>query len=94
MIYRDKTNQTQSCIFKPFIVQWWDTSSDLPVPALESSGYSLFSHASGLSAVSTSASSVFRIYNCQHTDSGIMFMPHFNVPVDGLLDCTLALRNL
>ncbi|CUM51523.1 unnamed protein product [Debaryomyces tyrocola] len=75
----------ESCIFKPFIVQWWDTSSNLSVPALESSGYSLFSHASGLSAVSTSASSVFRIYNCQHTDSGIMFMPHFNVPVDGLL---------
>ncbi|CUM46223.1 uncharacterized protein AC631_00038 [Debaryomyces fabryi] len=75
----------ESCIYKPFIVQWWDTSSDLSVPALESSGYSLNSHASGLSAVSTSASSVFRIYNCQHTDSGIMFMPHFNVPVDGII---------
>lgn len=74
-----------SCIFKPFIVQWWDTSSELSVPKLYSSGYSLAAHSSGMTAVSLSASGLFRIYNCQHTDAGIMFMGHYNVPVEGLI---------
>lgn len=83
--FQGQKKTKESFIFKPFIVQWWDTSGEIPVPALDTSGYALFTHASGLSAVSTSASNVFRIFNCQHTDSGIMFMPHFNVPVDGII---------
>lgn len=74
-----------SCIFKPFIVQWWDTSSELSTPKLYSSGYLLAAHSSGMTAVSLSASGLFRIYNCQHTDAGIMFMGHYNVPVEGLI---------
>lgn len=72
-------------IFKPFIVQWWDTSGNLSIPTLESSGYALRSHRSGLSVVSTSANKSFRIYNTQHTSTGVRFEKHFNVGVDGLI---------
>ncbi|KAG2735447.1 hypothetical protein G9P44_001661 [Scheffersomyces stipitis] len=72
-------------IFKPFIVQWWDTSSELTLPTLECSGYSLSAHRSGLSVVSASASKSFRIYQTQHTNPGISFKKHYNVGVDGLI---------
>lgn len=70
-------------VFKPFVVQWWDTLSDLRSPSIFSSGNNLYSHCSGLAAVSTSSSSCFRIYNCNHTKLGVIFQPHYNVVVDG-----------
>lgn len=72
-------------VFKPFIVQWWDTSSDLSAPSLYSSGHSLRASSSGLSAVSTSSSNVFRIFNIQATKYGIALQKHHNVPVDGVI---------
>lgn len=71
-------------IFKPFLVQWWKTS-DSSTPSLDTSGYLLRAHNSGLVVVSASASDVFRIYYSRHTDMGIMFMPHYNVPVNGMI---------
>lgn len=72
-------------LFKPFVVQWWDTSPKNPQPTLEASGHKLCAHSSGLTAVSTSASNIFRIYNIQHTASGIQFLPQHNEPVNGLI---------
>jgi len=80
-----RVEQVGNSIFKPFIVQWWDTSSNLSIPTLETSGYSLSSHKWGLSVVSTSANKSFRIYNTQHTSTGVLFEKHFNVGVDGLI---------
>lgn len=72
-------------IFKPFIMQWWDTSSHLAIPSLESLGHTLHAHSSGLTVVSTSASGMFRLYNTQFTRSGVLLKKHFNVEVDKLI---------
>ncbi|KAK6455532.1 mono-functional DNA-alkylating methyl methanesulfonate N-term-domain-containing protein [Scheffersomyces xylosifermentans] len=77
--------QDGTSVFKPFIVQWWDTSSNQILPTLDCSGYSLSSNRSGLSVVSASASRSFRIYQTQHTNHGLSFKKHFNVGVDGLI---------
>lgn len=77
-----ESNSKSQPIIKPFVVQWWDTNNS---DEISSSGFHVRAHQSGLAAVSTSSTNVFRIYNCQHTDSGIMFLPHFNVPVDGAI---------
>lgn len=76
---------SQNLIYKPFIVQWWDTGSNLQMPSLDSSGFQLISHSSGQSTVSASASNVFRIYNSQLTKAGTLFGQHTNVPVDGII---------
>lgn len=73
---------TTSHVFRPYCVQWWDSSDSL---SLEISGKELHSHTSGMAVVSTSASSVFRIHMCQPTETGIQLSPHFNVPVDGVI---------
>lgn len=75
-------NSKSQPIIKPFVVQWWDTNNS---DETSSSGFQVRAHQSGLAAVSTSSTNLFRIYNCQQTDSGIMFLPHFNVPVDGAI---------
>lgn len=86
-------------ILKPFIVQWWKTSTssrDAPKQtnsmsaiSMDTSGAQVHAHSTGLSVVSTSACSVFRIYLTQQTPYGLQLSPHFNVPVDGsiLLSC-------
>ncbi|ODV77962.1 uncharacterized protein CANTADRAFT_69325 [Suhomyces tanzawaensis NRRL Y-17324] len=77
--------QTGDSIYKPFIVQWWNTNQKRSLPTLKTSGYHLLSHRSGLSVISTSASDTFRIYNTQLTSNGIMFKKHVNVDCDGLI---------
>lgn len=81
----DSIDPELSHILKPYLVQWWDTSSSASNPCLSDSGFDLSAHSSGLSIVSASASDVFRIYNCQQTDTGLMLLPHFNVQVDGVI---------
>lgn len=70
-------------VFKPFVVQWWDTSSKLLTPSLFTSGFSLSAHCTGLAVVSTSACGSLRIYACDHTENGLFFQNHETVPVDG-----------
>lgn len=72
-------------VFKPFVVQWWDTSSSLLTPAITSTGYALTAHSSGLSVVSSSASNAFRIHNCNYSEVGVLFQPHYTVPVNGTI---------
>ena len=78
------TAKKEQYIFKPFLVQWWRTSYS-STPSLDTSGYLLRAHNFGLVVVSASASDVFRVYYSRHTDMGIMFMPHYNVPVNGMI---------
>lgn len=72
-------------MFKPYIVQWWDTSKKLILPSLESTGYKVFAHWSGRAVVSMSASSVIRVYSCQPSEMGTVFLAHFNIPIDGFI---------
>lgn len=72
-------------IYKPFIVQWWDTGSQHKAPTLTSSGHLLHAHASGLTVVSAAASGVLRIHNLEPTAGGAALGPHTNVPVDGVI---------
>ncbi|KAG7660651.1 uncharacterized protein J8A68_005768 [[Candida] subhashii] len=84
--YKEVTPEGNS-IFKPFVVQWWNTSGGIPTPFLESSGHLLRSSASGLSTVSCSASRSFRLYMTQNSKNGSMLRNHVNVSLDGeLLD--------
>ncbi|KAK6463923.1 mono-functional DNA-alkylating methyl methanesulfonate N-term-domain-containing protein [Scheffersomyces coipomensis] len=87
--YTFQTNSTVkhtgNSIFKPFVLQWWETSLSSDDISLTDSGFSLHSHKSGLAAVSTSASGMFRIYNLQVSNSGTIPKKHHNVKVDGLL---------
>lgn len=78
-------SRKEMLVFKPFIVQWWDTSPKSSLLTLESSGHIVCAHESGLTAVSTSADGIFRIYNIQHTTSGIQFLPQRNVPIEGIV---------
>lgn len=79
------TRSNSQTIIKPFVVQWWDAGSPEDSSGVNTSGYQVRAHQSGLAVVSTSSSHLFRIYNCQETDSGTMFLPHFNVPIDGAI---------
>lgn len=72
-------------VYKPYVVQWWDTHSKSKYPDIESSGNLMFAHSSGLTAVSTSAANIFRIYNIQHTTNGIQFLPQHNEPTSGII---------
>lgn len=73
---------TTTHFYKPFVVQWWKTLAE---NLAEMSGSQLSAHASGMAVVSASPSSVFRIHMCQNTDSGVQLLPHFNVPVNGII---------
>lgn len=78
-------SRKEMLVFKPFVVQWWDTSPKSTLLTLESSGHIVCAHESGLTAVSTSADGIFRIYNIQHTTNGIQFLPQRNVPIEGIV---------
>lgn len=78
-------SRQEMLVFKPFVVQWWDTSPKSSLLTLESSGHVVCAHESGLTAVSTSADGIFRIYNIQHTTNGIQFLPQRNVPIEGIV---------
>ncbi|CAK7896927.1 hypothetical protein CAAN1_04S04830 [[Candida] anglica] len=82
---QDHPIKSTNLIFKPYIVQWWDTSQEQMAASIESSGSSLHAHSSGHSVVSTSASNVFRIYNTHMTENGMVLGPHTNVPVEGVI---------
>ncbi|EGV65420.1 hypothetical protein CANTEDRAFT_129680 [Yamadazyma tenuis ATCC 10573] len=79
----DFSRSRRRMLFKPFVVQWWDVSSNLSAPSLFTSGYSLTAQSSGLSVVSTSACGGFRIYNCNHTENGVFFQNHETIVVNG-----------
>lgn len=87
--------ELKNMVFKPFIVQWWDSCNQQSTPPQEASGNALSSHAGGLSVVSTSPADVFRIYNCENTDLGLLLLPHINVPVEGVIlhSCFAAPRS-
>lgn len=80
-------------LLKPFIVQWWNTAPphhdllnlahSMATTSMDTSGFSLHAHPSGLAVVSTSATSVFRIHLCRPSPYGVQLSPHVNVPVDG-----------
>lgn len=72
-------------VYKPFVVQWWDTGSQHKAPPLTSSGHLLHAHAAGLTVVSAAASGVLRIHNLEPTAGGAALGPHTNVPVDGVI---------
>lgn len=79
-------------VFKPFAVQWWDVSVNAPNPSptssLTSIGHTLHSHVSGQAVVATAANGVFRIHNLDYSkaaDAGIIFKPHYNVNVGGII---------
>lgn len=78
-------SDNKNMVYKPFVVQWWDTSGELAAPSLNSTGFELNAHISGLAAVSTSCSNSFRIFNCDHTENGLFFHKHHSVPIDGLI---------
>lgn len=84
--YAEDFDTKNSCmVYKPFVVQWWDTSGHLLAPTSNSTGFSLSAHASGLSVVSSSSSNGFRIYNCSYSEAGMLFQPHFTVPLNGTI---------
>lgn len=93
---QNEPHNLKNLVFKPFIVQWWDTCNQQSTPPQEASGNSLNCHAGGLSVVSTSPADVFRIYNCEITGLGLMFSPHINVPVEGIIlhSCFASPRSL
>ncbi|KAL6450983.1 hypothetical protein SBY92_001233 [Candida maltosa Xu316] len=79
-------NDEGNSIFKPFIIQWWDTSSNLPSPSLDSCGYFLRSSPSGLSTVACSNSNIFRVYTTrQSSTGGTVLKNHFNISIDGFI---------
>lgn len=71
-----------SHVIRPSVVQWWNTQAK---NSTESLGLALHAHPSGAAVVSTSPASLFRIHMCQQTQRGLMLLPHFNVPVDGVI---------
>lgn len=79
-------NDEGNSIFKPFVIQWWDTGSDQPTPGLESCGSLLRSSPSGLSTVAFSSSRSFRLYMTQSSTGGTTVLRnHINIPMDGFL---------
>lgn len=78
-------NGEGNSIFKPFVIQWWDTGSDQPTPGLESCGSLLKSSPSGLSTVAFSSSRSFRLYMTQSSTGGTVLRNHINIPMDGFL---------
>lgn len=80
--HRNSIETTTSHYFKPLVVQWWKTDGD---NSAEMTGSCISAHASGMAVVSASASSVFRIHMCQSTSGGAQLLPHFNVPVNGVI---------
>lgn len=73
-------------VFKPFIVQWWETSMNTEfLLDMDTSGAILCAQDSGLAVVSALASNVFRIYMCNHTELGVELLPHYNVPLEGTI---------
>ncbi|EGW32458.1 uncharacterized protein SPAPADRAFT_71869 [Spathaspora passalidarum NRRL Y-27907] len=71
-------------IFKPFVIQWWETSSFNNSPD-SCSGYMLRSSPSGLSTVSCSSSNSFRLYLTSHSKNGTMLKNHVNIETQGTL---------
>lgn len=74
-------------IFKPFIIQWWDTGSNNACPNLDSCGYLLRSSPSGYSTVASSSSNIFRLYMAQQTPNinGTVLRNHVNISMDGFV---------
>ncbi|RCK63158.1 hypothetical protein Cantr_09718 [Candida viswanathii] len=74
-------------IYKPFIIQWWDTGSNNACPNLDSCGYLLRSSPSGFSTVASSSSNIFRLYMTQQNsnNTGTVLRNHINIPIDGFI---------
>ena len=74
-------------IFKPFIIQWWDTGSNNASPNLDSCGYLLRSSPSGFSTVACASSGIFRLYMTQQipNTNGTVLRNHINIPIDGFI---------
>ncbi|RLV93414.1 hypothetical protein JA1_002487 [Spathaspora sp. JA1] len=86
--YKDDDYQYQSLahvphqgnsIVKPFVIQWWDTSTD------PNQGYMLRSSTSGLSTISCSNLNSFRLYLTSHTKNSTMLKKHINIENQGTL---------
>lgn len=77
----------RSYIYKPFVVQWWRTTSSAANSSfdMETSGAILAAHNAGLAVVSALAANVFRVYMCNHTELGLELLPHHNIPLDGTI---------
>lgn len=84
-LHDQKPPDDQTFIYKPFVVQWWKTTSPATDSGfdMETSGAILAAHNNGLAVVSALAANVFRIYMCNSTELGLELLPHHNVPLEG-----------
>lgn len=80
--------------FAPRIVQWWKLRATEPQNALSvpsrppalpaDASCNVAVHEGGLAACVV-LSSVLRLHSIEQTSAGIQFLPHFNVPVEGVV---------
>lgn len=80
---------------KPYVVQWWKTSSFVKhLPALSDVGRETLAYSSGKLIALTSAQGSIRLHHCSQTPHGVMLDLHQNVNFDGTILHTCFLEPL
>lgn len=80
---------------KPYVVQWWKTSSFVKhLPTLSDVGRETLAHSSGNLIALTSAQGCIRLHHCTQTPHGVILDLHQNINFDGTILHTCFLEPL